>query len=107
VSGSVSGIDFLVWLFFAQAFWDGALHVEVVIAAMVAVLVPLALGGWLISRCRGWINDGSRRCECRRPYLFLRCSDHRGQWVTSYDMAALACFLCGAANAYLFLAGLL
>ena len=92
-----SGIDLLAWLL-ALKWWDGTLTVGVILAGVVLVAVPFLIGGELLSKCRAWINDGSRRCEQPRHGFLRRCADHRSQALTLYDVAGGLSILLGVLN---------
>lgn len=65
---------------------------------VVLVVAPFGIGWELLSKCRAWINDGTRRCEQPRKGFLHRCADHRSQALTSYDAAGALSLLIGCVN---------
>lgn len=91
-------IDLLAWILVLH-WWDGTTLTAWRIALGILLLAaPFAIGGELLSKCRAWINDGSRRCERPRHGLLRRCADHRSQALTLYDVAGGLSILVGVVN---------
>jgi hypothetical protein len=89
--GTNSGIclaAFIAALVVAAAADDHASTTSLVTLAGL-VVVPLVVAAWLTERCTGWRVSGEERCIQRRRGLGTRCADHRRQYVTQYDFAAL------------------
>ncbi|MFQ2879828.1 hypothetical protein ACX9NJ_28040 [Mycobacterium sp. ML2] len=90
-------IDLLAWLIVLH-WWDGTFTLWAIVLGIVLLMTPFAIGWELLSKCRSWINDGSRRCEQPRNGFLTRCSDHRSQALTLFDVAGGLSILIGAVN---------
>ena len=93
--GGLSVID-LLFLLLLLSRWDGTWTVWTIVIGLL-VLLPFLIGWDLLSKCRAWLNDGTRRCEQPRKGFLHRCFDHRSQALTVYDAAgglslAVGCF---------------
>ena len=99
-AGSSTGSS-LPWWFYAWIVWDQdqGLSMTGLVLAVLAVVVPLAAGGWWLSRCSAWRTDETGRCRQPRAGLLKRCQSHRSQWVTVYDVAGASACLLAALNA--------
>ena len=98
VGAGGSGIDLLAWMLVLH-WWDGTTLTAWGIALGTLLLAaPFVIGGELLSKCRAWINDGSRRCEQPRHGFLRRCADHRSQALTLYDVAGGLSILLGVLN---------
>lgn len=90
-------IDLVAWMLVLH-WWNGTVTLWGIVLGSLLLVAPFLIGAELLSKCRAWINDGSRRCEQRRKGLLRRCSDHRSQALTSYDAAGGLSILIGAVN---------
>lgn len=97
VGAGGSAMDFVAWMLVLH-WWDGRVTLWGIVVGILLLAAPFLIGGELLSRCRAWINDGSRRCEQPRKGFLRRCSDHRSQALTLYDVAGGLSILVGVAN---------
>ncbi|WP_298037276.1 hypothetical protein [uncultured Microbacterium sp.] len=68
-----------------------------IVVTIVLLLIPLAVAGWLLSRCRAWNKDGLSRCQRRTKALLGRCGTpghaRSAQWVLLPEAVAVAAFI--------------
>lgn len=84
---------FMVVLHRWESFWTISTAMLVLL-----LMLPFLIGLDLLSKCRAWINDRSRRCEQPRKGFLHRCVDHRSQPLTMYDVAGVLSILIGVVN---------
>lgn len=69
-----------------------------IVATLIAVGLPAGLAAHWLSRCSGWLNDGSRRCRQPRAGFLRRCAQHSEQVITWYDVAGAVAAVLAATN---------
>lgn len=90
-------IDLLAWMALLH-WWNGTVTLWGIVLGTLLLAGPFLIGAELLSKCRAWINDGSRRCEQPRQGFLRRCADHRAQALTLYDVAGGLSILIGVVN---------
>ncbi len=98
VTAGVSFADTLVWWIWLAVIWDPRLYRVTIIATLIAVGLPAGLAAYWLSRCSGWLNDGSRRCRQPRIGFLRRCAHHSEQVITWYDFAGAVAAVLAAVN---------
>lgn len=102
-TGSVAGVDFVVWIWLAlivdDRFW-------LLLVGVIAVGLPAVLAAEWTYQCSAWVNDGTARCRRSRAGFMQRCHDHDRAVITQYDVAAGAAAIIAVINA-LILVGVL
>lgn len=98
----VSGLDLLIFLLLVGKWLDFDLPGRFAVACL--AVAPFVIGTDLLSKCRAWLSNGTRRCEQPRRGLLVRCADHRSQALTSYDLAGGLSLLIGCVNVMLLIA---
>ena len=94
----MSFADTLVWWIWLAVIWDPRLDRVTIIATLIAVGLPAGLAAYWLSRCSGWLNDGSRRCRQPRIGFLRRCAHHSEQVITWYDFAGAVAAVLAAVN---------
>lgn len=97
VGAGGSVIDLLAWMALLH-WWNGTVTLWGIVLGTLLLAGPFLTGAELLSKCRAWINDGSRRCEQPRQGFLRRCADHRAQALTLYDVAGGLSILIGVVN---------
>lgn len=95
--GGGSVLDLLLWQVLLSL-WDGTYSPVGVVLGALLIALPFFVGLDLLSKCRAWLTDGTRRCEQPRKGFLHRCSDHQSQPLTIYDIAGALSILIGSVN---------
>ncbi len=99
VGGVITGADLLALVILIALVSNNAVPVNTafIVVTIVLLLIPLAVAGWLLSRCRAWNKDGLSRCQRRTKALLGRCGTpghaRSAQWVLLPEAVAVAAFI--------------